>query len=459
MNNVIQLIPLIELTTGDLHPHLEFQEDNLDNLINFIKKYGIIEPLLVRPKDNKFEIILGNRRYNAAKQLGMDKIPVIIVNVNDELALNMIITDNIQRKELTAKEEAKLYEKALTYPNINIEQLSINLGIPIDRINYKLELIKKESLKPTNDNNMNQSQYLNENNSVNNDIINLSELNKEEKERDDYNMNNNQFIDNNVNNNINQEVAGQENQAPAFGGRFFPSLEDQPTNMDMGAGINTNQEGFANNLNNGPLIDLTDTAPEAPVVEPQASVVPPVVASMDNMGQQVNPVPTPEMPAEVQGVPPVSPEQVAVPQMETPMPTPSIDIPNISDLNINPAMNIETPMPEASEPPIYNTINQTTPGMEIPNLGVNPAPINNNSINLDNIPDLTATEMPAPESIPMPQAPEIPQEAPVASGKDIVPVVNMIKNLAISIESLGYKLNITEDDNNESYKINIEVEK
>ena len=151
MNNVIQSIPLTLLITSELHPHLEFQADNLDNLVNSIKKYGIIEPLLVRPKDNKFEIILGNRRYNAAKQLGLDKVPVIITNINDEIALNMIISDNIQRKELTSKEEARLYDKALSFPNINKEQLSINLGIPLDRIASKLELLKKES--PTIDNN------------------------------------------------------------------------------------------------------------------------------------------------------------------------------------------------------------------------------------------------------------------------------------------------------------------
>ena len=63
----------------------------------------------------------------------------------------MIISDNIQRKELTSKEEARLYDKALSFPNINKEQLSINLGIPLDRIASKLELLKKES--PTIDNN------------------------------------------------------------------------------------------------------------------------------------------------------------------------------------------------------------------------------------------------------------------------------------------------------------------
>ena len=147
MDNAIQYIGLSELIPGEFHPHLEYTNDNLDNLTNSIKKYGILEPLIVRPKEQKYEIILGNRRYNAAKNLGLQKVPAIILNVNDETALNIIISDNIQRKELSSKEEAYLYDKALSFPNTNKEKISINLGIPLDRITSKLNLLKKKTGK------------------------------------------------------------------------------------------------------------------------------------------------------------------------------------------------------------------------------------------------------------------------------------------------------------------------
>ena len=109
MDNVIQYIGLSELIPGEFHPHLETSNDNLENLTNSIKNYGILEPLIVRPKDKRFEIILGNRRYKAASSLGMEKVPVIILNIDDTKALELVISDNIQRKELSSKEEAYLY--------------------------------------------------------------------------------------------------------------------------------------------------------------------------------------------------------------------------------------------------------------------------------------------------------------------------------------------------------------
>ena len=504
MGNVIQNLPLIDLITSDLHPHLEFQEDNLDNLTNSIKKYGIIEPLLVRPKDNKYEIILGNRRYNAAKQLGLETVPAIIINVNDEIALNMIISDNIQRKELSSKEEAKLYEKALSFPNINTEQLSINLGIPKDRINSKLELIKKNNSNIKDYDNLNQSEYQNNNNSVNNDIINLTELNKEEQERDDYIMNNNQFVDNNMNNNVNGGAMGTDNQAPAFGGRFFPSLEDQPTNMNMGTGPNVNQNGFTNNLNGGPLIDLTDTStdsinsnvPEQNVntnsidqlVSTPTPEVPSSLPPISNTPQMESPIPpiensTPnDMPVglnipNVEQSPVISGMETPLPNNNIPNPQPDISIPNIPELNngsnianidevtsttpevqgsLPPISNMQ--QPDISIPPIENPVANEMPAeMNIPGIEQTSSIINEPN-NMDNIPNLGQIE----EQISTPITDNAnPLEQPTLNnqGKDILPVINMIKNLAISIESLGYKLNITENDSNESYQINIEVEK
>ena len=456
MNNVIQSIPLTLLITSELHPHLEFQADNLDNLVNSIKKYGIIEPLLVRPKDNKFEIILGNRRYNAAKQLGLDKVPVIITNINDEIALNMIISDNIQRKELTSKEEARLYDKALSFPNINKEQLSINLGIPLDRIASKLELLKKES--PTIDNNKieNEAQYQNENNSVNNDIISLSELDKEEKERDEIYMNNNQFMDNNINNNVNLNNGVENNgqPSPTFGGRFFPSMEDEPTNMNMG-GINPQQmpsnnmgNDINNNLNSSPLIDLTDTGND--------------IIQEENMN--------------VQNIPNMN--QIQQPEPTIPGQDPSMVVPNIPDLNQAPTNtgnslpnmegfnngHIDNNMMENSIPDFTNQVQQpipdinetptnNMPNMNIPQQNMVEQPMAQEMLNTANIPNI---EVPGNQmNIPNYNIPE--QQVP--QGKDIVPVVNMIKNLAMSIESLGYKLNISENDDNQYYSINIEVEK
>ena len=320
MDSIITYIPITKLTPGDIHPHLEFQQDNIDNLINSIKTVGLIEPLIVRKKDDNYEIINGNRRYNALKEIGIEKVPTIIVDVDDQKALNMIITNNIQRKELTSKEEAKLYEKALTFPNINLEQLSINLGIPIDRISSKLKTIKKTNNTTNqiiNSNNKTLEPNSQNNNLINNDIINLEELDKNEIRRERLEMNDNQFM---ANNNI-----PEQNQEPTFGGRFFPSMDN--------LGENQNIQEQQNITNQNQLIDLTDQAQEQ-ISTPEQTPMPNL--DIPNLN--------------------TTPEQT---------PIPNLDIPNLNTTpEQTPMSNLDIPNLNTAPEPINTVIN--TNNIEIP---------------------------------------------------------------------------------------------
>ena len=173
MDNSIKYINIEDLIPGEFQAHFENTTDNLDNLANSIKKNGIIVPLVVREKQpQQYEIILGNRRYNAAKMAGLKQVPAIIIEANDEKALDIVISDNVQRRELTAKEEAYLYDKDLEYTN-NEKNLSDKLGIPIDRIISKLSFIRKNSdnknSTPTNNNTNNINNNINDN--ISNNIL------------------------------------------------------------------------------------------------------------------------------------------------------------------------------------------------------------------------------------------------------------------------------------------------
>ena len=426
MGNVITYIALNDLIPSEFHPHLEYQQDNLENLTNSIKKIGIIEPLIVRKKDNKYEIIIGNRRYNAAKILNIDKLPAIIREINDEQAIYMIIANNLQRKELTSKEEAQLYEKALVYQNQNIEQLSITLGIPEDRIQSKLKIIKKLNTNPLIQNSKEIEQQQNmKNNLINNDIINLTELNNNEIRKERLNMNENQFMPNNINNEGIQQNNEQINQEPTFGGRFFPSM-DNLTAMNNQPNIQQPQT----NTSPEPLINLTDNGP------------------INNIDKSINN----QIP-----VPNITPE----PQTNQSVTLPNIEVPNfnLGETN-NITAPIENPQPEIN---INSEIPNLTPN--IPELNIEqgpnipqmpqqesqinistPLPINENTsnttLNLDNMPNLN-----------------IPTPSVTTSSKDITPIVNIIKNIVSNMELMGYNLKITEDDTGMSYKIDIEVEK
>ncbi|MBQ6495274.1 MAG: ParB/RepB/Spo0J family partition protein [Bacilli bacterium] len=435
MGNTITYIPIAELIPSEFHAHLEFQNDNIDNLANSIKQLGILEPLIVRKKDDKYEIIIGNRRYNAAKSIGMDKVPVIVENITDEQAINMIITNNVQRKELTGKEEASLYDKAISYPNTNVEKLSITLGIPIDRIYSKLKLIKKHNNNSNQilKNSLNNETEVN-NNLINNDIINLSELDKNEIRRERIEMNENQSMDNNINNGLEQNLGQGMNTEPAFGGRFFPSMEE------------------SNNIVNGlnqqiPNQDLNN-------IQPNINVEP---APIPNFSE---PTPETNIPAFNNANPIPSPE-ANIPTFNNvdPTPSPEVNIPTFNNTDQTSSTSVEqsnyNEVPSMTNPLSFQnnyqeqtTIESGLNNMEVPNevpsinpnINVeNPIPTNetlNPEFDLNSIPNLNNTE-----------------------SKDITPIINMIKSITTNMELLGYKINVTENEEATSYKINIEVEK
>jgi ParB/RepB/Spo0J family partition protein len=527
MADMVKYINLSELIPGEIHPHLETNNDNLDNLTNSIKNYGILEPLIVRPKDNKYEIILGNRRYKAAKILNLEQIPVIILNIDNSKALEIIISDNIHRKELSSKEEALLYSQALSINNNTKEKLSNDLGIPLDRITSKLNLLNKKNYTTINNNNNNKVNSQQTNTSINSDIINLSELNKEEFERDEQDMNNNQFINNN--NQLNEipqpeEKTTPNNQEPTFGGRFFPSLEDEPTNMNLNNSFNNQSTMNISAQQPSQLIDLTDLSTPNQANQPQPeSISQTVVPNLEQISQpsleptsdvtntqeqilqnvpnltdnmpinqatnQINDIssPTKENQPNIQNdvisnlinnnQPTENSNElpgVQIPNMSTPI-NDSVNIPqmDISEptLNLQPNQELENPLSQQLNIP-------TNPSIDLPNLSQDIPQVSQQTIS---IPDINlqqpSSELPSlePNNTISPEINldnlninvdnnQIPQSVDLNSSenksqKDIVPIVNMIKNLVISIEGLGYNLKINETDLENSYKIEIEVEK
>lgn len=525
MADMVQYIQLNEIVPGEIHPHLENANDNLDNLTNSIKNYGILEPLIVRPKDNIYEIILGNRRYKAAKRLNLQKIPAIILNIDDAKALEIIISDNIQRKELTAKEEALLYNQALSISNNSKENLSHNLGIPLDRINSKLNLLEKKPKNIISKSNP-QKTMKNTNNAINSDIINLSELNKKEVEREDKDMNNSNFINNNNQLNENPQTEGvvnQSSQEPTFGGKFFPSLEDEPTNMNLNTNFNDNQ--LSMNMTNSqpsPLIDLTDLSPEKSV---NNSPIPPQQEQprATDLNQLSQPMPEPIAPSPIESMPeqlsqPISnniaPMQSS-PQKNVPLQTESPQLSSSSELITNSLNNNEgvinsqelSSIPTQSlqnqnqmnVPESYQRIEQSEQNINLQspqtlnsqiNIPINPTPdspnLNQNMPTMSEINNMNpnisteqqfSSELTTPnqDNTSLPASPidnnldlNIHEKLESfsnsnldekQSGKDIIPIINMIKNLGISIQSLGYNLKIDEIDSDNSYKIEIEVEK
>jgi len=110
-------------------PRLSFKEEKLQELADSIKEKGIVQPVVVRKlNDDEYELIAGERRLRAVKMLGLDEIPVIVKNVNDQEMLEISIIENIQRDNLNPLEEAKAYEVLMKDFKFTQERVAQSVG-------------------------------------------------------------------------------------------------------------------------------------------------------------------------------------------------------------------------------------------------------------------------------------------------------------------------------------------
>lgn len=134
-------IPLEDIVPNRFQPRLTFDMEALNDLAKSIKEHGIIQPLVVRKLQDKYEIIAGERRYKAAAIVGLKKVPCIVMNLNDSESAEVAIIENIQRKEMTPLEEAKSFKKLLDKGYLTQEDLGKRMGKSQSSIANKLRLL------------------------------------------------------------------------------------------------------------------------------------------------------------------------------------------------------------------------------------------------------------------------------------------------------------------------------
>ncbi|MHB1600338.1 MAG: ParB/RepB/Spo0J family partition protein [bacterium] len=123
-------IDIDKINTGIYQPRQYFDEDKLAELKNSIKENGIIQPLIVAKSKNEgeYDLIAGERRYRAAKELNFKKVPAIIKDIAGVLALEIALIENIQRQDLNVIEEANCYMRLIEEYKITHEELSVKVG-------------------------------------------------------------------------------------------------------------------------------------------------------------------------------------------------------------------------------------------------------------------------------------------------------------------------------------------
>ena len=140
-NNQVLQIALSDIIPNQFQPRMNFDEKELQELAQSIKEHGIIQPLVLRKMGAKYEIIAGERRYRAAGMVGLTTVPAIISNVDDQTSAEVALVENVQRKDLTAIEEARSYKNILDKGYLTQEQLAKKMGLSQPAIANKLRLL------------------------------------------------------------------------------------------------------------------------------------------------------------------------------------------------------------------------------------------------------------------------------------------------------------------------------
>ena len=367
-------IKIDDLVPSQHQPRKVFNKTSLEELAKSIKKFGILNPILVKKKEDKYEIISGERRLKASILAGLSEIPARVIDVPDDKIVELAMAENLQRENVSPIEEARSYEKIMQLNSIKEEDLSEIINKNQSIINNKLTLLKlpenvqqalnerkigekhaRTLMKVEDDDTKTEllNRIINEKLTVKDleNVINNSEINEEE-------------IENALNDitkalNIEFEEKEKKESDNMNNGNFFPNTEQTPTPTEPTSMQPTNPAPFEN------------TAAISPSEIP-ANPIP-----------EINPMP-----------------EVSVTPEPSLAPTPTPEVNPIPDFSTPSGNDTTTPLPQTDQPLFGNTENTISPPQESP---AAPTP----EIN------------PLPESLPTEPIPEVPA-APVAEAAPVV---------------------------------------
>jgi ParB family transcriptional regulator, chromosome partitioning protein len=137
-----RLVPTADLKAGRLNPRKDFRDDELAELAESIRSKGLVQPIIVRPVPDGYEIVAGERRWRAAQKAGLHTVPVIARDLTDKEVLELAIIENVQRADLNAIEEATGYRELIERFSYSQEALSEIIGKSRSHVANTLRLLK-----------------------------------------------------------------------------------------------------------------------------------------------------------------------------------------------------------------------------------------------------------------------------------------------------------------------------
>lgn len=280
-------------------PRKKFNEESIKELSISIKEYGILNPILVRKKENLYEIIAGERRYRAAKLADLKEVPVIIKEIDDSKLTAIALTENIQRENISPIDEAKSYQDILNKTKLKEQELSNIIGKSQSYISNKLRLLKlpkniQEALIDKKISERHARSLINIKDEQKQTAL-LNRVIKEKltvKELDEI-INEKEITDEEIKNaiddimkalNINSEIINEKEEKDSENmnnGNFIPNNNEPNNNINL------------NTMNNQ---TLGNAIPQQPIVEPAPESMAQITPNFGNYNQE-NLVPQPPEPS------------------------------------------------------------------------------------------------------------------------------------------------------------------
>ena len=442
-----------DILPNRFQPRKKFSEDELLELTESIKQYGILEPIIVRPLGDKYELIAGERRYKANVLSGNDTIPVIIKDLTDAECSEIAIIENLHRENLSAIEEALAFKRAIDLGYVTQQQLAEKIGKSQSYIANKIRLLKlsdevQEALlnkkiserharsllkiKDLNDQNVMLAKIINERLTVRKTDEEIDKMINENKEGQlqttplNAIFNDNESDQQNINNNT-VFTFGPEQQK-----------DNEPLmSFDLNGNI-LNEKQDDTSFNNEPQQMSTGEQQQA---EP---------FSMFNGG--INPV---EQTMSQEMMPSFNnePQQMSTGEQQQAEPF------SMFNGGINP---VEQPVPQEMMPSFNNELQQMSTGEQQPSQSqseIPATPIFDNTQASE-----TISEFKKPDPIIITDYnkqydPVMPEETNKTPDIDFKTIINLIRQCADTIEKCGYKIDTEEYDLEGKYQVVFKIDK
>ncbi len=136
------LLPIGQIEPNPLQPRTSFEPEKLEELAQLIRANGVIQPLVVRKKGSRYQLVAGERRWRAAKQAGLSEVPAVVQEIADDHLLEITLVENIQREDLNPIETAAAFDRLLNDLSLTHEEVARRTGKDRSTITNMLRLLK-----------------------------------------------------------------------------------------------------------------------------------------------------------------------------------------------------------------------------------------------------------------------------------------------------------------------------